>query len=61
MKQYNPVESGEVVILQPSLTPIGMEFSAGEALRVHISGKNTSVFPPIDQGTLTVEEGEDLN
>ncbi|KAJ6020711.1 hypothetical protein N7540_006215 [Penicillium herquei] len=61
MKQYNPVQGGEIVILQPPVTPIGMEFSAGEALRVHVSGTNTSVFPPIDQGTLTVQGLEDLN
>lgn len=59
MKQYNPVEGGGIVNLLPPLTPIGMRFRAGEALRVHISGTDTSVFPPIDQGTLTVQ-GEDV-
>lgn len=33
----------------------------GEPPRIHVSGKNTSVVPPTDQGTLTVEGVEDLN
>lgn len=33
----------------------------GDPLWIHVSGRNASVFPPTDQGTLTVEGVEDLN
>jgi uncharacterized protein len=60
MKQYNLVEGGEIVDLLPPLTQIGMRFGAGNALRVRISGTDTSVFPLIYQA-LTVQGVEDVN
>lgn len=61
MKEYLPVSEGEIVHVEPGLTPIGMRFSAGEKLRVRISGVDKTVLPPVDQATLEVEGVEDIN
>jgi predicted acyl esterase len=61
MKEYLPVAEGEIVQVQPCLTPIGIKFCAGEKLRVRISGVGKTVLPPVDQAISEVESVEDIN
>lgn len=61
MKEYQPLKEGEIVQIQVGLTPIGMRFAAGEKLQVRIPGVDRSVFPPVDQATLEVEDVENIN
>jgi len=61
MKQYLLISEGDIVQVEPGLTPIGMRFTTGEKLRVRISGVDRTVLPPVDQATLEVEEAEDIN
>ena len=58
MEEFHPVTEGEIVEVKPPMTPIGMKFRAGERLRVKICGFDRSTFPPVDQATLEVDEGE---
>jgi hypothetical protein len=44
MKEHLPVTEGEIVHVEPGITPIGMRFSAGEVLRVSISGVDKLCF-----------------
>ncbi len=61
MKEYRPITQGEIVQVQPGLTPVGMRFRAGERLRIHVSGVDKTILPPVDQATLEVEGVEDIN
>lgn len=61
LEEYHPVSEGEVVAVQPMLAPIGMTFRKGEKLRLRVGGTDRSVFPPIAQATLTVQNLSDIN
>lgn len=50
------VDDNQVVILAPSLQPIGMSFSKGEKLRVHITGTNKTPMPGYPFETLATED-----
>lgn len=53
---YRPVAEGEVVCLEPRMTPIGMRFKAGEKLSVRIGGVDRTVYPHVPMSTLAVQE-----
>jgi predicted acyl esterase len=61
VKEHLPVTEGEIVHVEPGITPIGMRFSTGEVLRVCISGVDKTVLLPVDQASLEVEGVEDAN
>ena len=61
LEEYHPVNEGEIVAVQPMLTPIGMTFRKGEKLRLRVGGTDRSVFPPVDQATLTVLDLPHIN
>ncbi|KAH6989606.1 Alpha/Beta hydrolase protein [Ilyonectria sp. MPI-CAGE-AT-0026] len=61
MDEYHPLSENEIVQVQVPLTPIGMRFSKGEKFKIRLSGINRSVYPPVDQASLTVEGLEDIN
>lgn len=56
LEEYHPVNEGEIVAVQPMLAPIEMTFRNGEKLRLRLGGTDRSVFPPVDQATLTVQD-----
>lgn len=56
MEEYHPVTEAEMVTVQPPMSPIGMVFRKGEKLKVRFGGVDKSVFPPVDQATLTVDD-----
>ncbi|KAF7556693.1 hypothetical protein G7Z17_g1195 [Cylindrodendrum hubeiense] len=61
MDEYHPLDEKEIVQIQAPLTPIGMRFSKGEKFKIRLGGIDKSIYPPVDQATLTVENVEDIN
>jgi predicted acyl esterase len=56
-----PLKNGQIDLVRVPMVPMGMSFKTGEKLRVTISGKDSQVYPPVDQATLTVDDVPDPN
>ena len=56
-----PLQEGKIELVRVPMVPMGMAFSAGEKLRITVSGRNRQVYPPVDQATLSVGEVPDPN
>lgn len=61
MDQMTRIEEGKTIMVEASVTPIGMAFREGEKLRMRIGGRDDKVFPPVDQATLDVDGLRDVN
>jgi predicted acyl esterase len=61
MDVETPLQEGQIDIVKVPMVPMGMRFTAGEKLRIIVSGKNKDVFPPVDQATLQVVDIPDHN
>jgi uncharacterized protein len=57
----SPIIEDEIIPVQVPMLPMGMQFSKGETIRVRVSGIDRSVFPPVDQATLTVNDIKNVN